>query len=250
MAKRSVAMIADRKDVQGLIEALKDKDRKGLARMDAAQALGKIRDKSAVPALIEALKGRSLDVQVAAARALGEIRDKSAVPALIEAFIKGRSLGVQIAASESLGKIRDKSAVEALVQALKNQLPQVRVAASESLGEIRNELAVPALLELLGDVDGHVINAAVSALSKFKLDGRAVEPLVKTLNSYPERVWGITVAQIVVILGKIGDERAVEPLAKLGLGCIPDLPWSRADDYTDVGALAQEAIVAIRARSD
>jgi len=118
----------------------------------------------------------------------------------------------------------------------------------EPNGKMGDKSAVPALIELLKDADGHVIDAAVSALSKLKLDERVFEPLVEALNSYPERVWGKTVGQIAVILGEMGDKQAVKPLTRImELGQVPFLPWSYADDYINVRALAQEALVHIHA---
>jgi len=71
-----------------LIEALKDGDSD--VRGSAANALGKIGDKSAVPQLIEALNfdhstdffDDSTEVRRAAAEALGEIGDESAIKPL------------------------------------------------------------------------------------------------------------------------------------------------------------------------
>ena len=59
------------KDVEGLIEALKDKY--SYVRSDAAEALGGIKDARAVEPLIEALKDENGHVRKLAANALGNI---------------------------------------------------------------------------------------------------------------------------------------------------------------------------------
>ena len=61
-------------------EALKDKDT--IVRQIAASALGRMGDKSAVPALIDALNNNV----ISAAEALGHINDKRAIPALMRAL--------------------------------------------------------------------------------------------------------------------------------------------------------------------
>jgi HEAT repeat protein len=120
----------------------------------------------------------------------------------------------------------------------------------KSNAETGDKSEISALLKALKDADGHVIDAAVSALGKLKLDKRSLEPLVEALDGYPERIWGKTVGQITVILGDMGDKRAVKPLTRImELGQVPELPWSHADEYINVGALAQEALVHIYADS-
>lgn len=62
------------KDVEGLIESLKDGDKH--FKQWAAAALGKIGDKRALEPLIGALKDKDEDVRMQVAGALGEIGDK------------------------------------------------------------------------------------------------------------------------------------------------------------------------------
>jgi HEAT repeat protein len=57
-----------------------------LAAWALEDALGKIGDPQALPALLEALKDENGYVRRAAAEALGEIGDPQAVPALLEAL--------------------------------------------------------------------------------------------------------------------------------------------------------------------
>ena len=62
------------KDVEGLIRALKDKDRH--VRSWAARALGEIGDKRAVGPLIKALRDKDSGVREYAAEALEKIKEK------------------------------------------------------------------------------------------------------------------------------------------------------------------------------
>jgi HEAT repeat protein len=75
--------------VPALIAALKDGD--PMVRWQAAKALGEIGDSSATPALIAVLNDPQWKVREQTAKALGKIGDKSAVPAMIAALNNDRS---------------------------------------------------------------------------------------------------------------------------------------------------------------
>ena len=70
--KPNVEKLADKKDVEGLIKALKYKDE--YVRWFAAVALGKIGNAKAVEPLIQALQDEDEIVRERAALALGEIK--------------------------------------------------------------------------------------------------------------------------------------------------------------------------------
>ena len=78
--KHDIEKMKKRKDVDGLIKALKNKDI--YVRSNAAEALGKIDDKQAVEPLIQALKDADDLVRSNVAWALGKIGDKRAVEPL------------------------------------------------------------------------------------------------------------------------------------------------------------------------
>lgn len=73
-------------------------------KIQAAQSLGRIQCRDAIPALEEALSDESAHVIIAAAAALGEIGDPASIPALKAANRKGHSTAVrnQIASTISL----------------------------------------------------------------------------------------------------------------------------------------------------
>jgi HEAT repeat protein len=93
--------------------------------------------KQAVPALIKALKHKNENVRSEAARTLGKLGDKHAVSALIEALENDKDFFVRVLAAQALGKLGDKHAVPALTKALKD-VDAVHMAAEEALEEIRN----------------------------------------------------------------------------------------------------------------
>lgn len=114
-----------RKNVKGLIKALKDKDED--VRRDSAEALGKIRDKRAVEPLIEALKDKDEGVRKDSAEALGKIGDPSAVEPLIGA-LKDVDPYVRKAALDALKKIAKQAKVnESLRQSAIDAVKQVDI---------------------------------------------------------------------------------------------------------------------------
>lgn len=71
-------------------------------KIQAAQSLGRLQCKEAIPSLIKALKDESPPVVIAAATALGEIGDPSALPALKAANQKKHTSAVKIQLSASI----------------------------------------------------------------------------------------------------------------------------------------------------
>ncbi len=87
----------------------------------AAEKLGEIGNKAAVPELIKAMHGRSMFVAANAAKALGKIRDKTSVPALLKTLADDRQdVVVRTAAAESLGLIKHPSAIAGLEVVIKD----------------------------------------------------------------------------------------------------------------------------------
>ena len=171
--KPDVEKMEKNKDINGLTKALKDQDEH--VRWKAAGALGNMGDTRAVEPLIQTLKD-DVDVRWAAALALGKIGDAKAVEPLIQA-LKDESSSVREIAAGALGNIGDVRAVEPLIQTLKDDVHDVRHVAAEAL---------------------------------VKIGKPAAEPLSKTLK-YEDRVRGSEVRRITaMVLGKIGDARAVE----------------------------------------
>ncbi|MCW3052072.1 MAG: lyase domain protein repeat-containing protein [Chthonomonadales bacterium] len=160
------------------IAKLKDADPN--VRRVAVNALGKIGDPSAIPALIGALTDTSDFVRLAAAtelwkigapaiRALGralrdsyhydiyhsweairETGDKSSLPLLIEA-LKDTNSEVRWFAAHMLEQIGDPAAVPSLCDALGDENLDVCVLAAVALGTIGDVAALPSLLEAMKD---------------------------------------------------------------------------------------------------
>lgn len=135
----------------------------GVARKNAAWALGALDDSRAVSALVAALKDSDAGVRKQAAWALGAIGDASSVPALVDA-LKDAGRGVREQAAWALGAIGDRRAVEGLMRLLGDSEAPVREQAAWALGAIGDNRAVDSLLPLLKDPNVEVRRQAAWAI--------------------------------------------------------------------------------------
>lgn len=199
-----LAGLGDKRGLAIIIKELEDKEARptdlrrsdgkpypeGQIRADryyAALLLGQLRNKEAVPALIEATKDRNINYR--AAISLGEIGDKSAIPALrkmakdfpdqrlwaayglaalgepegfdtlTEVILSDSRWTERRHAVEALGKIRHPRAVPTVMKALKDKHVNVRVSAARALGQIGDPAALAALTEALSDTEVTQVNA-------------------------------------------------------------------------------------------
>lgn len=164
----------------------------------------------AVIPLIESFTMNDMSIWIPAVRLLGEIGDNRAVEPLILA-LKHPARILQYEAAKALGKINDPRAVEPLIQALSDNDTVVREAAAQSLTEI-GKPAVEPLIEALGERDLYVLTSATMILGTIG-DVRAVEPLVDLLRTeaLEHRSWMLR-TELARALGKIKDPRANDAL--------------------------------------
>ncbi|MDK1032825.1 MAG: HEAT repeat domain-containing protein, partial [Planctomycetia bacterium] len=159
--------------VEMIIGALKDKA--GKVRNRAVLVL---RDRSAVPALVEVLgNDENRAVRNNAAMALGAIGDRRAVEPLCKTLLNDKDGGVRRGAAYALARLADPRAVEPLVTALRDKAVPVRVRAAMALGKIQDKRAVDSLIKALLDGSWEVRMCAAEALGSVG-SARAVEPLV------------------------------------------------------------------------
>jgi len=134
------------------------------ARGYAVFALGKWGGKGAREALLEALGDSVNLVRVQAAAALGHLKDTLTLPNLIQA-LDDEYYGVRFAASGSLAKF-NRAALPYLDQALGSKEPMVRQLAVEVLGKIGARGAVPRLSGILKSPLAGDRLAAIEALAQ------------------------------------------------------------------------------------
>ena len=121
-------------------------------RRQAALSLGQAKDRSAVPALAEALTDQESAVRREAAKALGAIKNGQAVPALLKA-LRDQEMNVRLYAAYALGEIKDPGTADALLQALRDPEWGVRDQAAWALRELHDAKLVRPLVAMLKQED-------------------------------------------------------------------------------------------------
>jgi cyclophilin family peptidyl-prolyl cis-trans isomerase len=207
------------------------KDRREAVRERAALALGRIGDRRATRALIEAMNtDASLRVRTTAAFALGENDDTQAIPALLNALDQEEvPLGVDARIVEALGKLGSLSSVEEGIRAqigdriLRRALPyapekldpedQLFVSLTiTALARLRTADAVLFLARYLQSPHAAIRADAANALFRLRRPIAAAAPdlIVATTDSDAD-----VRANAARALGVAGDARALDPLVKL-----------------------------------
>ncbi|MEJ5185587.1 MAG: HEAT repeat domain-containing protein, partial [Candidatus Geothermincolales bacterium] len=213
-----------KRDVEGLIQALSHDDKD--IRVNAALALGKLKNAGAVKALVEALRDDHEDVRWAAAWSLGEI-GKPAVRPLVQA-LKDEEGEVRWKAAWALEKM-GRQVLDSLLDAFAVEEGEAKSKIAMVLGSIGDVRAVRPLVQALGDLDESVRFGARWALQK--LGGAVVRSLVKTLEEEDDPQ---ARADAAVALGVIGDSSAV-----------PSLVAALSDHDERVREAAERALVEI-----
>jgi HEAT repeat protein len=198
--------IGDRSAVPALIDALDDPD-EGVRR-EAAKALGFLKDARAVAPLIAALDDADANVRLYAAYALGEIKDPKATGPLLRA-LRDRQWCVRDQAAWALREIGDPTIAAPLAAALKD--PNADAAhVVWLLRHLGGEQTTEQLAALLEDPDAKARARAVGVLGQLE-DTAAVAPLIAALK---DRDPAVRRAAIGALL-EIGDDRAKKPLQEL-----------------------------------
>jgi len=202
-----------------------------IMRARAADVLAISKDKSAVSALLDALQGEYFTVRARAALALGKIGDARAIQPILKT-LKDPEDEVRIAGCLALGLFKDPSTFDDITNILLDDAKiEVRQAAAKALGHTQHPAALPYLMEALRDPfwwyerevqAGDLFNAIE------KMGAVAVDPLIAALKD-PE---GTVRKYAALLLGRLGDVRAVEPLG-----------MALYDLHHDVGKTSAEALV-------
>ncbi len=202
-----------------------------LIRGRIAEVFGISKDRSAAPALLDALHGEFFTVRSRAAIALGRMSETRAIEPLL-ALLKDREDEVRIAACLALGFFKDPSTFDEVTTVLLDDPKiEVRQAAAKALGNTQHPKAVPYLMEALRDpfwwyereVQAGDLFSAIE-----KMGAMAVEPLIEALKDNE----GAVRKYAALVLGRIADPRAIEPLG-----------MALYDLHHDVGKAAAEALV-------
>lgn len=211
-AERLTDCLAEQGVVADLLQRLHA--RPAWRRAEAAEVLGRLRLRAAVPSLVTALDDPSEDVRTVAARGLAAIRDPAAVPALARALADPSRWTLSLVAENLMAM--GPSAVQPLLELMHGDEHNVRVAAVQILGEIRDPAATPALIQVLREGGLNLRAQAAAALGK--LGGPDAERSLLTALDDPE--WQVR-AQAAKALGRVADPAAASGLAH----AMPDDNW-------------------------
>ena len=209
-----LARLGDPKAVTPLIEALGTAKEPQL-KVRTAEALGQLRDRRAVDALISASRAPEPEVRVAAITSLGSIGDHAAAEPLfvsardedrlvrdaairslaalgisvdrVAADLSAPNWQIRVAALSMLARLGDRSAVPLVVTALKDPDLRVRAEAARTAGAFGDQRALDPLIKALGDPAAEVRLEATFALGSIK-DARSIGPLTGLLNDRDPQV--------------------------------------------------------------
>ncbi len=133
----------------------------------AAALLGEIGDRRATETLTRAIAPPESSAAVVrvALEALGRLRDPAAVPALARAA-EAPQADVRLQAFAALEALADPRSVAVLEEGLADRDPRVRAGAAQLAGRLAARGAAPMLADRLGDGDPAVRSAAARALAR------------------------------------------------------------------------------------
>ncbi|MBK8417243.1 HEAT repeat domain-containing protein, partial [Candidatus Villigracilis saccharophilus] len=122
-----------------------------IIRARVVEILGISKDKTAIPALLDALKGEYFTVRSPAALALANIGDVQVLPALLP-LLKDRESEVRNAACVAVAKFCVPSTFDDITTILLDDpIMDVRRSAARALGDTKHPAALPFLMEALRD---------------------------------------------------------------------------------------------------
>jgi HEAT repeat protein len=258
-------VLAQQGDVVTWVRQLQGPD--AVQRMQAAQQLGKLGDRTAVAPLIAALQDELPAVRGQAATALGLLGDPKAVPSLVEA-LGDEFVQVRTAVVTALGGIRDPAAVEALL-GIARANAGLRTPALQGLVKSRDLGVLLQMQGLLTENDGALVEplemateTCIESARKKKnppaldiLLGALADPNPAVRGYTAACVWGFPDPRIKAALVQL----LTDPAPKVRLGAVSSLGSLQDADVTglllplthdpDVG-VRRRAVSAIAWRND
>ncbi len=165
-------------------------------RCYAAKTLGNLKIKEATKALLERIRDEDIDVCIDAISALGKIKEPSALPVLLESLEKDPDSDVKLAVTESLAHFQSEDAIDTLLKLAEERPEEMNFDQNEDwdswwdlqekaiviLGEMKVKKAFPVLKNVLEDDFSQDIEAIILK-SIAKLDDiDADEYLINRLN--------------------------------------------------------------------
>jgi len=149
-------------------------------------------------AFVETLSADRPELRMAAANALRRLGDSGALPALI-GTLDDPNPRVRARVARACGAIGDERAADALGARLDDSVGQVRREAADALAAIGTDRALSPLLDAVDDENDEVRYAAVMALGSYQ-GAAAIDPLIGALDDDSDVVRRAAVFSIVELL--------------------------------------------------
>ncbi len=207
-AVKCLGILKAPESVPPLLEKLDEKDpQMKMLAMDALDAIG---DKSASNKMLALLTDDDLLVRQRATDCLIHIADAKIVPQVIE-LMRNPDVNIRRCAIEVLKNLKDPNTSEELMLALKDSDWWVRQIATSSLTALHGDNNITrGFISLTRDPDENLRRCAVEFFNNV-VDPLAFDALVERLA---DEDWWVR-EKALRALGKLKDERAIDPIAKL-----------------------------------
>ncbi|HEY9721418.1 MAG TPA: HEAT repeat domain-containing protein [Oscillatoriaceae cyanobacterium] len=204
------------------------------ARLNAAWALGSMRDRRAADALLEVVTDMTSTPELieASLESLAELSERRVVPHLRELLREAEFVSHRASICRALGCIGDVSAIPDILPLLEADAPDERLRAAEALIRLLDKRGWPVLFEILRGEDRHG-DSMVAAL-------RDLGDLSSALTSFVGDDQYQLRRDAAELLGTFGDTRAVPHL----LDALRDInPWVRGAAAYSLGRLKDRRAV-------
>ncbi len=176
-------------------------------RKAAVEAIGSDASPATREKLGSLIKDRDPEIRMAAVEAMGRLGDPAFIERLIEAYATGGK-PVKVKAIRALGNVWDRKSSKFLTGLLEEPDAEIKKEVLYALARIQDKRSAPGIIVALEDPDWWVRTAAIRALG-LTGDSGMVGSLLSRLAIEEDEV---IKKEIIVAVGRLGDERAVQSL--------------------------------------
>ncbi len=180
----SMGTFRDKKAVEVLLKIIRNENEDQYVRLSAFSSLNKIGKDIDPKILIDLLKNSNCEIRKEAVLALGGVKDKRAIDALVKILLDTNENDlVRSGSILSLSRLGSRKALLHLLKVLKNREDTVRLEVVQALGKFNDEQVVKHLMMIIKNrhEDTSVRSEAVMAISRMDSD-KVVETLINIVK--------------------------------------------------------------------